>query len=372
MSSNNPPIIRSNAPFKVEVSAGSLNAGGKKNGVLPGQASGQQRDMAFDFNNEASKDESHLAPPETPSPDQLVSDSTSVSTNNTLISDAANPANLIQLEESLPSLTPPVGFVSPGAQGPNHVLLDAPSTLDNTLKIEVQASSSNTPKLAKDEAGSKNAIEIPVEHSVQAVVKLIMEHPDTPEKVKILIKQNRSNPVLLDDPKAQDNVAKLEHDRPEDNLQVLMPDAPDEPNRFSIDQDTERSPTSKFDDPLRAPHQARFTPDLQSDHREAVDESAPDPSCANFARGLDWGSKPGLGVGPARPTHRTSLGVGCSERSGLEAAARRQPAFSRARRASPLGNTCAQGGGRVSRCECQTRANVGNSQCPHGGKTAQV
>ncbi len=277
MSSKNPPIIRSNAPFKVEVSAGSLNAGGKKNGVLPGQASGQQRDMAFDFNNEAPKDESHLAPPETPSPDQLVSDSTSVSTNNTLVADAANPANLIQLEESLPSLTPPVGFVSPGAQGPNHVLLDAPSTLDNTLKIEVQASSSNTPKLAKDEAGSKNAIEIPVEHSVQAVVKLIMEHPDTPEKVKILIKQNRSNPVLLDDPKAQDNVAKLEHDRPEDNLQVLMPDAPDEPNRFSIDQDTERSPTSKFDDPLRAPHQARFTPDLQTEHREAVDESAPDP-----------------------------------------------------------------------------------------------
>ena len=274
MSSNNPPIIRSNSPFKVEVTPGSLNAGGKKNGVLPGQASGQQRDMAFDFNNDAPSDESFLALPETPSPDQVVSEGTTPQANNSLSADAASPANLIQLDESLPSLTPPVGFVPSDAQDPNNLRLGADSSLDNTLKLEAEASGSNRNKLPKDEAGTKNSIDIPVEHSVQAVVKLIMEHPDTPEQVKILIKQNRSNPVVLEDPKARDNVAKLELDRPQDNKQVLIPDAPDAPNRLSIDQDTALSPTSKFDDPLKAPHQAHFTPDLQSEHREAIDEAA--------------------------------------------------------------------------------------------------
>ena len=74
MSSNNPPIIRSSAAFKVEVSPGSLNAGGKKNGIKAGQASGQHRDMAFDFENEDARDDTFQGVEGERSPDSFVTD----------------------------------------------------------------------------------------------------------------------------------------------------------------------------------------------------------------------------------------------------------------------------------------------------------
>ncbi len=226
MSSNDPTIIRSNAPFKVEVSAGSLNAGGKKNGIVAGDASGHKRDKAFDAENAATPDAlAHGADGEH-APDAFHTEASDAQAQlNANVKEPEAADNLLQLDEAFASLDHHVSVLLDAAEDA-HVKLPGESALaSDAIKIDHDALASNEIKLPKDTPSAGQRIALPGEKAVDDVVKLEDEggHPSDP--AKILVKQDSSSSVLIDAKKAQDNLARLEKDKASANNQVLDADA---------------------------------------------------------------------------------------------------------------------------------------------------
>ena len=272
MSSNNPPIIRSSAAFKVEVSPGSLNAGGKKNGIKAGQASGQHRDMAFDFENEDARDDTFQGVEGERSPDSFVTDNPDslVNTPQSVEAQPQRPDDLLHIDEGPNSPKHQARFLSDAAAGPHSIALDPSVFLANDIKLESDPLGLNLASLPFDPSAKDNSVSIPSNTPQSNLPKLSPESALILDQVKILLKQDSSSVVLIDSQNVEDNTVRLDGEPTGENRLGLKSDAPGGENRQSFQSDAPLANQPTFDEAAAAPSQAHFTQDADLKHREAL------------------------------------------------------------------------------------------------------
>jgi len=272
MSSNDPTIIRSNAPFKVEVTAGSLNAGGKKNGIVAGDASGQKRDKAFDFDNAATPDALAHGVDGEHAPDAFHTEASDPQAKlNANVKEPEARDNLLQLDEAFASLDHQVSVLLDAAQDAHVKLPQEPAMASDAIKIDHDALGSNEIKLPKDTPSAGQRIALPGEKTVDDVVKLESEGANPSDPAKILVKQDSTSSVLIDAKKAQDNVARLEKDKASANNQVLPADAAAPDNRQPLGLDDSTQSRTGVEGAAGSSNQSLWSHDTQSFGREGID-----------------------------------------------------------------------------------------------------
>jgi hypothetical protein len=232
MSSNDPPVIRSGAAFKVEVSPGSLNAGGKKNGIRAGEVSGQHRDLTFDFVNENSADELLNPVAGEPTPDVFILPESS-SVEDRLLN-AWGP-DLDSSAEKGSSEERPVA---------HKVILESDPTQSRSLSIEGDRVLQNEIKLPLDQSQDTVASFGPGDGGPNRA-KLGFESADN-NRAKILVKQDSTSVELVDVKGLKDNRVPIERDDTGAHFETLESSA-------------EGPHTERFETESSAPNLAKFS-----------------------------------------------------------------------------------------------------------------
>jgi len=272
MSSNDPPIIRSNAPFKVEVSPGSLNAGGKRNGISPGEATGLKRDLAFDFKNDASPDEIFQGLDGQSAADEFqTGEQDSSSQASAAHQDLNRPENLLSLEDAFASLEHSVSVLVDTAEESNRKLNATPEHPDNSVKIDHEEFASHQLKLPNEPTDISLGQGIPSEggtHDDKA--KFDNDGIKDSEPVKILVKQGVASSVLIDVKNDQDNLAHLDNERSTSNTPKLDTTHVDPPNLQALDTETSLTNRQKLE---RASEEDNFQTLPEELHQDNLQQS---------------------------------------------------------------------------------------------------